>query len=139
MNALFALVREGSRGDLDANTILADRVRLNFDTSFNEDLLRTRLQARNLVPFTRTGTPGASGDTGTAMTRLGFDGKATTSSSMTFLSFSVSDLANVQIDFARAEFNDNVFTFNPSFDSSGRGALSLWANPIYRQAKTVLG
>jgi len=25
---------EGSRGDLDANTILADRVRLNFDTSF---------------------------------------------------------------------------------------------------------
>jgi len=43
---------EGSRGDLDANTILADRVRLNFDTSFTGDLLRTRLQARNLVPFT---------------------------------------------------------------------------------------
>jgi len=61
MNALFALVRLRVHEATDANTILADRVRLNFDTSFTgEDLLRTRLQARNLVPFTRTGTPGAS-------------------------------------------------------------------------------
>ncbi|MDZ4877896.1 MAG: hypothetical protein CLLPBCKN_007331 [Chroococcidiopsis cubana SAG 39.79] len=66
---------EGSRGDLDINTILADRARLSFNTSFTgKDLLRTRLQARNITPFTRTGTPGASGDTGTAMTRLSFDG-----------------------------------------------------------------
>jgi hypothetical protein len=135
---------EGSRGDLDANTILADRVRLNFDTSFTgEDLLRTRLQARNLVPFTRTGTPGASGDTGTAMTRLGFDGDEGNDVQLDdfFYRFPVSDLANVQIDFARAEFNDNVFTFNPSFDSSGRGALSRFGrfNPIYRQASDGTG
>jgi hypothetical protein len=67
--------RAGRDVDDTSNTVLSDRARLNFDTSFTgKDLLRTRLQARNVVPFTRTGTPGAAGDTGTAMTRLGFDG-----------------------------------------------------------------
>ncbi len=55
----------GSRGDLDVNTTLSDRARLNFDTSFfGTDTLRNRLTAF---------TPGATGDTGTNMTRLGFD------------------------------------------------------------------
>jgi len=45
-------------GDLEANTILADRARLNFDTSFfGRDRLRTRLQAQHYTPFgTITGT-----------------------------------------------------------------------------------
>jgi len=47
-----------STDDLDVNTTFADRVRLNFDTSFTgRDRLRTRLQARNIQPLTeRTGT-----------------------------------------------------------------------------------
>ena len=42
----------------NSNVTFGDRVRLNFNTSFaGNDLLNTRLQARNLIPFTnRTGT-----------------------------------------------------------------------------------
>ncbi len=42
----------------NSNVTFGDRVRLNFNTSFTgRDLLNTRLQARNLIPFTnRTGT-----------------------------------------------------------------------------------
>ena len=135
---------EGSRGDEDVNTILADRARINFNTSFTgEDLLRVRLQARNIVPFTRTTNPGAAGDTGTAMTRLGFDGDQSNDVEIDdfFYRFPLGDVANVQVDFARAELNDSVFTFNPSFDSSGRGALSRFGrfNPIYRLASEGAG
>jgi len=52
-----------SNEDLDVNTTFADRVRLNFDTSFTgRDRLRTRLQARNFE--------GVSEQTGTAMTEF---------------------------------------------------------------------
>ncbi len=52
-----------STDDLDVNTTFADRVRLNFDTSFTgRDRLRTRLQARNFE--------GVSEQTGTAMTEF---------------------------------------------------------------------
>jgi len=54
-----------------------------------------------------------------------------------FYRFPLSDLANVQVDFARAELNDNVFT--ASFD--GGGALSRFGrfNPIYRQGAEGAG
>ena len=134
----------GGRGDLEVNTILADRARLNFDTSFTgKDLLRTRLQARNITPFTRTATPGAPGDTGTAMTRLGFDGNENNDVLLDdfFYRFPVGGFANVKIDFDNVEFNDNVYTFNPVFESSGRGAISRFGrfNPIYRQGSEGAG
>jgi hypothetical protein len=134
----------GSRGDLDVNTVLADRVRLNFDTSFfGKDLLRTRLQARNVTPFTRTGIPGAPGDTGTAMTRLAFDGDENNDIQLDdfFYRFPLGGFAEVKVDFDNAEFNDNVYTFNPAFESSGRGALSRFGrfNPIYRQGAEGAG
>ena len=46
---------DNARGDeAFKSTIVGDRVRLNFDTTFTgEDLLRTRLQATNLNPFSR--------------------------------------------------------------------------------------
>lgn len=123
-------------GDLEYNTTLSDRARLNFDTSFfGEDRLRTRLQARN--------TPNNSAQTGTDMTRLGFDGldggdEPTPNDVFIddfYYRFPVGDIALVQIDFANVEFNDNVFTFNPAFDSSGSGAISRFGrfSPIYRQ------
>ncbi len=134
----------GGRGDLEVNTILADRARLNFDTSFTgKDLLRTRLQARNITPFTRTAIPGAAGDTGTAMTRLGFDGNENNDVQLDdfFYRFPVTEFANVKIDFDNVEFNDNVYTFNPVFESSGRGAISRFGrfNPIYRQGSEGAG
>jgi hypothetical protein len=123
--------------DNSVNTVMGDRARLSFDTSFTgKDLLRTRLQARNITPFTRTGTPGASGDTGTPMTRLGFDGDEGNDVQLDdfFYRFPVGDIAEVKVDFDNAEFNDNVYTFNPLFESSGRGAISRFGrfNPIYR-------
>lgn len=126
--------------DQEINTVLSDRVRLNFDTSFTgKDLLRTRLQARNTTPFARTGTPGAAGDTGTGMTRLGFDGDNGNDIQLDdfFYRFPVTDFAEVKVDFDASEFNDNVYTFNPAFESSGRGAISRFGrfNPIYRQGE----
>lgn len=55
-------------GELQDNPIFANRVRLNFESSFTgRDQLRVRLQARNIPSF--------SGNvTGTNMTRLGFEG-----------------------------------------------------------------
>lgn len=133
-----------STGENDVNTVLADRARLNFDTSFTgKDLLRTRLQARNITPFTRTGTPGAAGDTGTGMTRLGFDGDEGNDIALDdfFYRFPVTDFAEVKVDFDASEFNDNVYTFNPAFESSGRGAISRFGrfNPIYRQGANGSG
>lgn len=133
-----------SNGENGVNTVLADRARLNFDTSFTgKDLLRTRLQARNVVPFQRTGTPGAPGDTGTGMTRLGFDGDEGNDVQLDdfFYRFPVTEFAEVKVDFDASEFNDNVYTFNPLFESSGRGAISRFGrfNPIYRQGANGSG
>ncbi|MHC5829489.1 MAG: iron uptake porin, partial [Nostoc sp.] len=48
---------------VNQNTVLGDRVRLNLDTSFTgQDLLRTRLQATNLDPFSQTATFTPEGD-----------------------------------------------------------------------------
>jgi predicted PhzF superfamily epimerase YddE/YHI9 len=124
-------------GDLEANTILADRARLNFDTSFfGRDRLRTRLQARNITPF-------GTNITGTNMTRLGFDGDEGNDVLIDdfYYRFPIGDAALVQIDFSNTEFNDNVYTFNPAFESSGRGAISRFGrfNPIYRQGDEGAG
>ncbi|MCC2692711.1 hypothetical protein IQ240_08910 [Nodularia sp. LEGE 04288] len=65
---MFGDQRAGG-GDLNSNTILANRVRLNFDSSFTgKDRLRVRLQSGNVTGL----NPGV---TGTNMTRLGFDTK----------------------------------------------------------------
>ncbi len=122
--------------DLEYNTTLSDRARLNFDTSFfGRDRLRTRLQARN--------TDNNSNETGTDMTRLGFDGDEGNNVLLDdfYYRFPVGDIALVQIDFANVEFNDNVFTFNPALESSGRGAISRFGrfNPIYRQGEGGTG
>lgn len=124
-------------GDLEVNTILADRARLNFDTSFTgRDRLRTRLQARNITPFN-------TANTGTNMTRLGFDGNEGNDVLIDdfYYRFPVGNAILAQIDFANTEFNDNVYTFNPAFESSGRGAISRFGrfNPIYRQGDEGAG
>ncbi len=126
--------------DLEANTIFADRVRLSLDTSFTgKDLLRTRLQARNLTPFN-------TAVTGTNMTRFGYDGDEDNSVKVDklFYRFPMGDKLTFQIDATGAEYYDNIIdTVNPYFASSGSGALSRFGrfNPIYRvsNASTTVG
>ena len=115
---------------LGSNNYLADRVRLNFDTSFfGKDRLRTRLQARNL--------PSLSGNvTGTNMTRLGFDGADGNDSLLSLLQydFPLTDSTKIRIAATGYEFNDSQPTLNPQLSSSGTGAISRFGrfNPIFR-------
>ena len=120
---------EDDEGNLDegTNTTLSARARLNFNTSFTgRDLLRTRLQAANVNSF----------NTGTPMTRLGFETNTENQFEIDdfFYRFPIGERFQAQLDFANTEFNDNVYTFNPAFESSGRGAISRFGrfNPIYR-------
>jgi Carbohydrate-selective porin, OprB family len=116
--------------------IFGDRIRLNFDTSFTgKDLLRTRLQSRNLTNFN-------SGVTGTNMTRLGYDGgdlagggfTNTTGVSLLKYNFPISAETKIITEVIGAEFNDEYYNFNPALESSGNGALSRFGrfNPVYR-------
>ncbi len=119
-----------------ANSIFGDRVRLNFDTSFTgKDLLRTRLQSRNITNFN-------SGVTGTNMTRLGYDGGDATGGtfanntavSVLKYNFPLSPETKIITEVVGAEFNDEYYNFNPVLESSGTGAVSRFGrfNPIYR-------
>jgi Carbohydrate-selective porin, OprB family len=112
--------------------VFADRVRLNFDTSFNgKDKLRTRLQSRN-----NTEIRGAA--TGTNMTRLGFDGGTDNSTSVSLLQYTypLSPETTVRVETTGSEFNENMNTFNPLLASAGSGSISRFGryNPIYRQS-----
>ncbi|KOP23552.1 hypothetical protein AMR41_25630 [Hapalosiphon sp. MRB220] len=117
--------------DLEDNIILADRVRLNFDTSFmGKDRLRVRLQGRNISEF-------QGNVTGTRMTRLGFDGDDDNDFVLDdlYYSFPLGDKARIVVSAANTEFNALVETLSP-FESSGTGSISRFGrfNPIYRTA-----
>ncbi len=114
------------------NVIESNRLRLNFDSSFTgQDLLRTRLQARNTVQYDNA-------ISGTRMTRLNFDGNNQNQFTLDrlFYIFPVSKTTKVTIDAVNADFtDDNVYAFNPLFTPTGTGSLSRFGrfNPIYRQ------
>jgi hypothetical protein len=118
-----------NNSDLQDNIIFADRVRLNFDTSFmGKDLLRVRLQARNITEF--------QGDiTGTRMTRLGFDGDNDNQVGIDdlYYYFPLGDKVKVTLAAAETELNDLAETISP-IESSGSGAISRFGrfSPIYR-------
>jgi Carbohydrate-selective porin, OprB family/S-layer homology domain len=115
--------------DLADNIILANRVRLNFDTSFaGKDLLRIRLQSRNITPF-------QDNQTGTRMTRLSFDGNEDNQARITelYYYFQLGDKTRVSIATVKTDLNDFVESLSP-FESSGRGNISAFGrfSPIYR-------
>ncbi|MEI2577915.1 iron uptake porin [Scytonema sp. PRP1] len=115
--------------DLQDNIIFANRVRLNFDTSFTgKDRLRARLQARNITEF-------QGSVTGTRMTRLGFDGDEDNDLGLDdlYYQFPLSDKLRVTVSAANTELNHLVETLSP-FESSGSGSISRFGrfNPIYR-------
>jgi Carbohydrate-selective porin, OprB family len=118
----------------DKGNTLSDRIRLNFDTSFTgKDRLRTRLQTGNAVSFNA-----ASGTTGTNMTRFGFEGGAGNNTGVSLLQYSapLNDSTKVTIETIGAEYNENMYTFNPLLAAAGTGSISRFGrfNPIYRQS-----
>ncbi|MBD2198612.1 MULTISPECIES: iron uptake porin [Calothrix] len=125
--------RGSSRPKLEENAIFADRVRLNFDTSFTgKDRLRVRLQGRNITSFN-------SAVTGTNQTRLGFDGNESNNVSVSalFYRFPIGNSTIASIATEGLEYIDEVPPLSRNFDSSGSGALSRFGryNPIYRAAE----
>ncbi len=111
------------------NVVVQDRVRLNFDTSFTgKDLLRIRLQAGNITNYAQI--------TGTNASRLAYEGGAGNVFALNKLFYRFSPAPNMTIwaDANAGSWEDNMFTFNPYFQSSDTGALSRFGrfNPIYR-------
>lgn len=108
------------------------RTRLNFDTSFTgKDLLRTRLQAINVPNLGTVDTPS------TPMDRLSFDAGTNNNVQIhkLFYRFPLTSKATVILDANAAEYNDNMFNFNPFLESSAQGSISRFGrfSPIYRQ------
>ncbi len=130
-SVLFTLAG-ASGGDpgatVDEQIILADRVRLNFQTSFTgKDLLRTRLQAGNFERFGGTNT-----------TRLGHDAGGGNDIKVNDLwyRFPVGDKTRIHVG-ANALDMDNVLNvLNPYLASSDTGALSRFGrrNPLVYRA-----
>ncbi|MDY7015810.1 MAG: iron uptake porin, partial [Cyanobacteriota bacterium] len=126
------------------NTIFANRVRLNLESSFTgKDVLRVRLQARNIA--TMTGLGNADFDSTSAFSgnvdftregRLGFEGDNGNDVELDDLYYRFPILdgrGRVQVWANGAEVKDLVDPISP-FQSSGSGALSRFGrfNPIYR-------
>jgi Carbohydrate-selective porin, OprB family/S-layer homology domain len=109
------------------NTVLTNRVRLNFDTSFTgKDVLRARLQARNAVNF-------GTGVTGTNMTRLGFDGGSTGTNAPNtvelaklYYRFPLGDKLEFQIDATGNEFHNGLVSTLTPLASSGSGSITRY-------------
>jgi hypothetical protein len=127
----------GSPDYANDEAVFQDRVRLNFDTSFTgKDLLRTRLQARNVIAF----GPLAGGNTpGTNVTRegrFGFEGNNGNDIELDrlFYRFPFGDIAQVYLFANNGQYEDFVSLLNPNFESSGSGSLSRFGqySPIYR-------
>ncbi|MGA7932395.1 MAG: iron uptake porin, partial [Kovacikia sp.] len=121
---------EASLRDDQTNTIFADRVRLSFDTSFTgKDRLRTRLNARNVTPFS-----GAL--TGTNQTRLAFDGNDGNAVGVDklYYRFPVGDKLRIQVDALNDEVYDGLISSLSPFESSGSGSISRFGrfNPVLR-------
>ena len=150
---------DGSGEDLEDEVVFDNRVRLFLETSFTgEDLLLTRLDALNTVPF----GPGEGDNpniTGTSMTRLAFDegNDNDVAIGKLFYRFSLGNMAashneeeeehghghgavkgaklSFIIDAVGGEFNENFANYNEFFSEELTGAISRFGrfNPIYYQ------
>jgi hypothetical protein len=127
----------GSDGEADeTQTTLADRVRLNLNTSFTgQDLLRTRLQARNMSVFDG-GSSTRANTTGTLMTRTSFDGNEDNQVTLdqVWYRFPAGQKATVWFGAKGLNLDDIADVITP-FNSSGQASISRFGqrNPaVYR-------
>lgn len=118
---------------VSTNTILGNRVRLNFDTSFTgRDLLRTRLQAQNLSALPTN----QAGDLLTREGVLRYAGEGNNEVGLDALlyQFPLGEKTTVIIEANAGAIDDFVNTLNPFLDGDGgSGALSHFGtrNSIY--------
>ncbi len=116
---------------VNQNTVLGDRVRLNLDTSFTgQDLLRTRLQATNLDPFSKTATFTPEGDFRFAG---GNNSNGIVIDALLY-QFPLGKKTGVTLEANAGAIDDFTNTVNPYLDGDGgTGALSQFGtrNPIY--------
>jgi hypothetical protein len=114
------------------NTVLGDRIRLNFDTSFNgEDLLRVRLQALNLQPFSSNATFTPEGDLRLAASP---DGTNAIGIDALLYQFKLGEKTTIVLEANAGAIDDFTDTINPFLDGDGgSGALSHFGtrNSIY--------
>jgi hypothetical protein len=116
-------------GEAPRITVMGDRVRLNFDTSFTgEDLLRTRLQAGNLDLFAPTTlTPEGS-------LRINADTGNSVIIDALLYQFPVGEKLTVTLEANAGATDDFIPTLNPYLDGDGgSGALTHFGtrNAIY--------
>ena len=147
--AIFAVAGiasgDNARGEkINRNTILGDRVRLNFDTSFTgKDLLRTRLQATNLNAFSGNSTFTPEGDFRFAGGTFANDNNNAVGIDALLYQFPLTKKTNVVVEANAGAIDDFTNTVNPYLDGDGgSGALSHFGtrNPIYYLANgTGLG
>jgi hypothetical protein len=114
---------------LRGNTILSDRIRLNFRTSFDgKDLLQTRLQARNSNSFNAAA--------GTNQARLGFEGNSNNDVGIQLLQYQkpFGEQTKLIGTAVGNELDASVKNFNAALAPAGTGAISRFGryNPIYR-------
>jgi len=114
--------------EANRSTILGDRARLEFNTSFSgKDLLLTRLSAGNFVGFSSvTGTPeGEFSFTQDDNNNIGLE--------VAEYSFPVGESTTVFLAATGGAFDDFTDTLNVLDGDGGEGALSAFAtrNPIY--------
>ncbi|MEH2025791.1 iron uptake porin [Nostoc sp.] len=116
---------------VNENPVLADRVRLNLDTSFTgQDLLRTRLQATNLDPFSQTATFTPEGDFRFAG---GNNNNGVVVDALLY-QFPLGKKTGVTLEANAGAIDDFTNTVNPYLDGDGgSGAFSQFGsrNPIY--------
>ncbi len=138
--AIFAIagVAAGQNANgqrIDQRTIFADRVRLNFDTSFSgEDLLRVRLQALNLDAFSGETTLTPEGDFRFGGGTFANGNNNNVALDALLYSFPIGKSTTVVIEGNAGQPDDYTSTVNPYIDNDGTsGALSNFGtrNPIY--------
>ncbi|MDZ8226811.1 iron uptake porin [Nostoc sp. ChiVER01] len=122
-------------GKINRNSILGDRIRLNFDSSFTgKDLLRTRLQATNLNAFSANSTFTPEGDLRFAGGTFDNGNNNAVGIDALLYQFPLTQKTNVIVEANAGAADDFTNTVNPYLDGDGgSGALSHFGtrNPIY--------
>ena len=133
--AIFAITTlAGGPNNATRNTIFADRVRLNFNSSFfGKDLLLVRLQSRNGNSFAGAVATSAAR---TNEARLGFEGSEENTTDLQRLQYKLPLSPQTQVLFAAvgSELNDDYYNFNPELAPAGQGSFTRFGrvSSIYR-------
>lgn len=121
--------------EVSKNTVIGNRVRLDFNTSFTgKDLLRTRLQAVNLNAFSSNATFTPEGDFRFGGGAFADDNNNSVGVDALLYQFPLGEKTTVTLEANAGAIDDFTDTVNPFLDGDGgSGALSQFGtrNAIY--------